>query len=439
MLDPRNHVNCLATGDEPKLLFSSNHEIRLYGVRNRDYHPALNATIVGPVLDYDFDSRKLYYSNRTARSIMSASMNDAGGSRVLLSGVRHVDDLAYDWIHGNLYWTDSIRRTIDVISIVSDTTSWHRTLINTDLAEPKAILVDPRTPNRTLYWSDCGTRHRIERSYLDGSARQTVVESAIVCAVGLTLDYETERLYWVDSKLHCIVGYDLELRQRTVLLNTFNYLAHPVALSTFEDYLYWVDVHSESLLKISKLHGNESSSVSRVVGSLKSPTDITVFHQLRQPNATNACRLRRCSHICLPIASYIGYTCTCPNDNSTMKFSLQNDGHNCLVTRIAVPDDPSPDNNTLLDSRSLPPRHLSSTGLSAGAIIGIVVAVGASLLLCIVCLWFVRKYRRRNIKTLKFDNPVYRSKVDDDMSTVFPASSEPLNSTSMECIIQEQL
>ena len=68
------------------------------------------------------------------------------------------DGLAYDWVHHNLYWTDTGSDRIEVLSLRNvqwvDYSALHRevlyrrTLISTEIDEPRAIVVDPRPAHR---------------------------------------------------------------------------------------------------------------------------------------------------------------------------------------------------------------------------------------------------------------------------------------------------
>ena len=53
-----------------------------------------------------------------------------------------LDGLAWDWVSEKLYWTDYCQDDIEVY----DPSSGHRTvLFNTELSQPRAIVVDPTT------------------------------------------------------------------------------------------------------------------------------------------------------------------------------------------------------------------------------------------------------------------------------------------------------
>jgi len=79
-------------------------------------------------------------------------MNEDGTARSTESLVDHniqtPDGLAFDWIHGNLYWTDTGKDCIEVVSLQN--TAWRRVLISENLDEPRAIVVDPRDDHRSV-------------------------------------------------------------------------------------------------------------------------------------------------------------------------------------------------------------------------------------------------------------------------------------------------
>lgn len=65
---------------------------------------------------------------------------------IVSDDVQVPDGLAYDWVHKNLYWTDTGSDKIEVLSLKSS--RWRKTLIDTELDEPRAIIVDPREKHR---------------------------------------------------------------------------------------------------------------------------------------------------------------------------------------------------------------------------------------------------------------------------------------------------
>jgi len=76
-------------------------------------------------------------------------------------------------------------------------------LIAGDMESPRAIALDPRYGY--LFWTDWDSAApRIERCSMAGEFRQTIVLVSMFSdgewPNGLTLDYELNRIYWIDAK-----------------------------------------------------------------------------------------------------------------------------------------------------------------------------------------------------------------------------------------------
>ena len=187
---------CKATsGEEPFLLFANRNDLREIGLESKHYREVVNGLRSAIALDFDYIDKKLYWSDVAFEKIMSTDLN--GKERHMLKGLKKEkwesvvdesintpDGLAVDWIHKNLYWTDTGSNRIEVMSI---RTNHRRTLIEDDLDEPRAIVVDPREGQGWMYWSDWGENARIERAGLDGSSRQAIVTKDIQWPNGLTI------------------------------------------------------------------------------------------------------------------------------------------------------------------------------------------------------------------------------------------------------------
>lgn len=79
----------------------------------------------------------LYFAPRTQMD----SAEDSTHHTVMVSDdIDAPEGIAFDWIHRNLYWTDSIRRTISVVTADGER---RKTLFSQGLSKPRAIVVDP--------------------------------------------------------------------------------------------------------------------------------------------------------------------------------------------------------------------------------------------------------------------------------------------------------
>ncbi|MGH0159611.1 UNVERIFIED_CONTAM: hypothetical protein FKN15_060831 [Acipenser sinensis] len=502
-----------ACGKSPYLMFTNRHEIRKIDLVKRDYTqvvPTLKNTIA---LDVDVATNTMYWCDLFHRRIYSAYINkasDASQQVTLIDSYLHSPEgLAMDWVHKNIYWTDSGNKSI---SVATADGMKRRTLITSELGEPRAIAVDPK--QGFMYWSDWGNPAKIEKAGLNGVDRQVLVSHNIEWPNGIALDWGNpakiekaglngvdrqvlvshniewpngialdllnKRVYWVDSKLHLISSVDFSGGSRKVLLSSPHHLAHPFALTVFEDRVYWTDLENEAIYSASRLTGH---NVSTLAEHLNNPHDIVVFHELRQPKAPDSCNVGSvpnggCEYLCLPAPQISKhspkYTCACADgmelhpdmrhcqtgvptvrpksktktkttttktttttatSSTTKPATIPATALPTTSTAVSHPAAPSQppatvpeelsDHTTLplanqlrennnLSHQSGSEQHLLGSSVTV-AVIGIIIPI--AVLVGVMCtggylIW--RNWRRKNTKSMNFDNPVYRKTTEEE-------------------------
>ena len=90
-----------------------------------------------------------------------------------------------------------------------------------------------------MYWSDWGTVARIERASMDGSNRQVIHNTSLIWPNALTIDYQSQSLYWADANLDKIERSGVDGRNRTLLTSTG--ISHPYGIAFHQNVLYISD------------------------------------------------------------------------------------------------------------------------------------------------------------------------------------------------------
>lgn len=69
-----------------------------------------------------------------------------------------------------------------------------------------------------MYWTNWNeAKPSIDRSYLSGGMRQTVINTEIKTPNALTIDFRARKLYWSDARLDKIERCDLDGKNRMVM------------------------------------------------------------------------------------------------------------------------------------------------------------------------------------------------------------------------------
>ncbi|XP_055978170.1 low-density lipoprotein receptor-related protein 8 isoform X8 [Sorex fumeus] len=458
--------NCKAVaGTSPSLIFTNRHEVRKIDLVKRDYSRLIPMLKNVVALDVEVATNRIYWCDLSYRKIYSAYMDkasDPAEQEVLVDEQLHSPEgLAVDWVHQHLYWTDSGNKTISVATVDG---SRRCTLFSRGLSEPRAIAVDPL--RGFMYWSDWGYQAKIEKSGLNGVGRQTLVSDNIEWPNGITLDLLSQRLYWVDSKLHQLSSVDFSGRGRKMLISSPDFLSHPFGVAVFEDKVYWTDLENEAIFSANRLNGQE---ISVLAENLNNPHDIVIFHELKQPRAADACELSAqpnggCEYLCLPAPQTSShspkYTCACPDtlwlgpdmkrcyrapqSTSTTTFTSTTTGTTADTTRApgttvhsatyqnhstetpsqaaAAPSSASVATapmSTPSPATSNHSQHYGNEGGKIGstvtaAVIGIIVPMVVIALLCMSGYLIWRNWKRKNTKSMNFDNPVYRKTTEEE-------------------------
>nr|XP_002731178.1 PREDICTED: low-density lipoprotein receptor-related protein 5-like [Saccoglossus kowalevskii] len=147
-------------------------------------------------LDNHFSERVLYFSDLSNGGIIKGKFDAQHVSQsadYLVRGTSVIDGIAIDWISGNVYWSDM---HYNWIKVTDSTGSKQQIVIKSGLDIPRAVVVYPQ--RGLLFWTDWGSEPKIEKSNLAGYNRQTLVHYGLVYPNGLAIDYQTNRLYWIN-------------------------------------------------------------------------------------------------------------------------------------------------------------------------------------------------------------------------------------------------
>ncbi|XP_053712901.1 low-density lipoprotein receptor-like [Synchiropus splendidus] len=430
-IDPATQTCKAISGAVATLYFANKHDIRKLSVDRREYVrliPQLKNTVA---LDVDMSNKVIFWSDLSLKKIFRSKLDLAGHflnhMPVISSGLEAPEGIAVDWIHGNLYWTDGVLKTISVATVDGGKS---KTLITENLQKPRAIAVDP--VNNFMYWTDWGDDAKIEKCGLNGASRIALVTDNIAWPNGITLDMENQRLYWVDSKLHTLSSVDVNGGTRHTLIHSEEKLAHPLSLDVFEEKVFWSDLSNGAIFSANRQTGKD---ITELAIDLNHPEDLVLIHKLKQPLARNWCDVGNsttggCEFLCLPAPAINlyspTYTCACP-DHMTMGDDLRS----CVAGApdAAVPDVRAPAVKPAATTKSAPATTRSAAvtraavqknsefndGSTHSTAVYVVVPLAVLSLLIFGALFVWRHWRRRNTNTIHFENPVYQKTTEDEV------------------------
>lgn len=101
--------------------------------------------------------------------------------------------------------------------------------------------------NRWLYWTDYySTVPKIQRVSMDGTGKTILHDTSLTAPYGLTLDYDTQTLYWTDYSLNKIEKSNADGSNRALV--TTSLVNDAYSITFFDGRLYWTDFSYNRIL-----------------------------------------------------------------------------------------------------------------------------------------------------------------------------------------------
>ncbi|KAK7113108.1 hypothetical protein V1264_012457 [Littorina saxatilis] len=302
----------------PWLVFTNRYYVREMTTEGESYRRITQGFENVVSLDFDIQNDLIYFTDVKEHKIYKIFINGTNQETVIQHDVPSAEGIAVDWIGRKLYWVDGKKGAIYVAEMNGTN---RRTLLRRGVNRPRSIITDPA--HGFLYWSDWGSSPYIGRMSLDGkNISRTFITDKLGWPNALTIDYETERLWWGDAHLDIIEYCKLDGTGRHTVLEK---VPHPFAITIFEDWMYWSDWNHMSIERAHKFSGANHTTLLNVTHR---PMDIHIYHPLRQKPGVNPCGDDNggCSHLCLIAPGGSDSTCTCPD-----YFYLSADKRTCVA------------------------------------------------------------------------------------------------------------
>ena len=310
------------------ILFSNRHEIRQLDLHRESYVSLVSGLHNTIALDFYYNHSNsegensiIFWSDVVEDKIYKGSLilnSVTNIDPVITHSIATAEGLAVDWITEHLYWVES---NLDQIEVADFNGNNRLTLVSGFMDSPRAIALDPRAG--LLFWTDWDRQFpRIERCSMSGDNRAVIVNITSVSVTGMqgsgwpngiVVDYELQRLYWIDARSDSIHTSKYDGSDLREVLKGHEFLSHPFAISVFGNDIFWSDWRTNSLIRASKWNGTNVQLVERTVTQ---PFDLHIFHPFRQPTFSNPCapNKNRCvgKAVCLLTLNQ-QTSCRCPH------------------------------------------------------------------------------------------------------------------------------
>ena len=117
---------------------------------------------------------------------------------------------------------------------------------------------------------------------MDGKERTVLIDTELVWPNAITLDYQTQTLYWADANLDKIESSNTDGLFRRVVTKNPLFIQQPFDIDVFDNQLYWSDWNFDVIITLPLSTPSTITAASRVALSTE-PMAVRVVAEVRQP------------------------------------------------------------------------------------------------------------------------------------------------------------
>lgn len=256
---------------------------------------------IGAIRAIEVDCRNniTFYYDPIRRAIFQNKYNgeetrDASVSSVLIpNDLSYVENMAWDWIGKNLYFTNNGK-----ISVVQYSNPKNRREIIKQ-TQVYGLAIDPNAGY--LFFSTINRPAKISRAYLDGTNVTVLQQRGLSLPYSVTIDYQSKKVYWADSHLSKIQYCDYNGNNLNTLIGSS--ISSPISIVVYKYNLYFYDLRLSTIYKSSKFFANSPTILRSNVNNIY---QMKIFSYESQSSIDNHPCSRQngdCSHFCFAVPS----------------------------------------------------------------------------------------------------------------------------------------
>lgn len=224
---------------------------KIYDESAITFNDSINSTMHSFMFDYNINYNYYIVSNRMGHFYMDRlnkelpiKLKNVSIPTVMAQCKHRVQNLALDWINHLLYLINKDNNRIEVFKIVRPN---HVYVVANDLFRPQDIEVNPI--ESWIVWSE---HNKIVQLSQDGLQKTILFENPNSFPLGLTIDYLSENIYWLDGYSHSINSINFDGHNQRELLVSKKYLQNPFDVDIFDNFLFWNDINTGMVYFINK-------------------------------------------------------------------------------------------------------------------------------------------------------------------------------------------